>query len=126
MRSRSWQRQFNVCRSQVIRISCLRARPLGQGTSISTHRVLAFWLLRPASRRTLPPLLPPLDGQVQQPIACVHGLHAPHRRPVSFEDFAILVAGSKPSASCPPAVPSRPTKKVSREPSAEYQGIPNP
>jgi hypothetical protein len=37
-------------------------------TSIGTHRVRSFGRLRPAGRRVLKPLLPSVDGQVEQPI----------------------------------------------------------
>jgi putative ABC transport system substrate-binding protein len=39
------------------------------------------------SRRILPRLLPPVDGQVEQPIAVIHSLDAAPRRPVSLEDI---------------------------------------
>src|ERR1017187_1732084 len=91
--ARSRSRCFNTGRAggvEVVGMPGLQARPLGKGTSFGTHRVLAFWLLRPAGRRILPPLLPPVDGQVEQPIAIVHRLHAAYRRPVSLEDFGSL------------------------------------
>src|SRR5579864_5894606 len=62
--------------AQVVRMSGLQARPLGDGTSIGTVRMAAFRPLRPAGRRVLPPLLPPVDGQVEQPVAVVHRLDA--------------------------------------------------
>jgi hypothetical protein len=72
--------------SKVVRISGLQARPLRGGTSISTQRVHNV-PLRLASRRVLPRLLPPVDRQVEQPIAVIHHLDAARRRPVSLEDL---------------------------------------
>src|SRR5438132_6733168 len=68
--------------SQVVRIPGLQARPLGGGTSIGTGNLLAFKPLWPAGRRVLPRLLPPVDGQVEQPVAVIHRLDAASRRPV--------------------------------------------
>src|ERR1035441_3029658 len=80
--------------SQVIRISGLHAGPLGNGAST---RPLWFpgggaalgsrdgALLRPASRRVLPWLLPPVDGQVKQVIVVIHHLDTACSRPVSFK-----------------------------------------
>ena len=70
-------------------------RPSGETTGRwDVHRlriiVLAFRPLRPAGRRVLPPLLPPVDGQVEQPIAVIHRLDAAPRRPVSLEDLGSL------------------------------------
>src|SRR3982074_278512 len=76
--------------SQVVRIPGLQARPLGGGTSIGTDTLLAFPPLWPAGRRVLPRLLPPVDGQVEQPIAVIHRLDAASRRPVSLEDIGFL------------------------------------
>src|SRR4029453_11354831 len=65
----------------------LQARPLGDGTSIGTVRMLlAVPPLRPAGRRVLPTLLPPVDRHVEQSVAVAHRLNAPPRRPVSLED----------------------------------------
>src|ERR1700675_92039 len=66
------------------------ARPLGRGTSIGTDNLLAFEPLWPAGRRVFPRLLPPVDGQVEQPVAVVHRLDAAPRRPVSLEDSGSL------------------------------------
>jgi hypothetical protein len=76
--------------SQVVGIAGLQARPLDDGTSIDTVRVFAFRLLWPAGRRVLPRLLPPIDGQVEQPVAVVHCLDAAPRRPVCLEDIGFL------------------------------------
>src|SRR5712692_5390531 len=76
--------------SQVVRIPGLQAGPLGGGTSIGTGNLLAFKPLWPAGRRVLPRLLPPIDGQVEQPIAVIHRLDAAHRRPVRLEDIGSL------------------------------------
>src|ERR1700691_6273803 len=65
----------------------LHARPLRGGTSIHTAELLA---LEPAGRRVFPRLLPPVDSQVEQPVAVVHRLDAAPRRPVSLEDFGSL------------------------------------
>src|ERR1700733_8121883 len=72
--------------SQVVRMPSLQARPLGGGTSIGTDSLLALKPLWPALRRVLPHLLPPVDGQVEQPIVVIHRLHPATDRPVSFED----------------------------------------
>jgi hypothetical protein len=108
--------------SQVVRIPGLQARPLGDGTSIGTVRVLAFRPLRPAGRRVLPLLLPSVDGQVEQPVAVIHHLDAAPRRPVSLEDIG---PSSQVANYC--IMPTRrPTKRVSSESLAEYQGISQP
>jgi hypothetical protein len=56
----------------------------------SVRHLLACKPLRPAGRRVLPRLLPPVDGQVDQPVAVVHRLDAAPRRPVSLEDLCSL------------------------------------
>src|SRR4030095_12853438 len=67
------------------------ARPLGDGTSIGTVRMLlAVPPLRPAGRRVLPTLLPPVDRHVEQSGAVAHLLNAAPRRPVRLEDPAAL------------------------------------
>ena len=71
---------------QVVGPPGLQARPLGDGTSIGTVRVLAFPPLRPAGRRVLPRLLPPVDRHVEQSVAVAHRLDTAPRRPVSLED----------------------------------------
>src|SRR6516162_9151216 len=76
--------------SQVVRIPGLQAGPLDDGTSIGTVRVLPFRPLWPAGRRVLPPLLPPVDRQVEQTVAVVHRLDAAPRRPVGLEDLGSL------------------------------------
>src|SRR4029077_21022748 len=68
----------------------LEAGPLDDGTSIGTAIVLAFRPLWPAGRRVLPTLLPPIDAQVEQPIAVIHRLDAAPRRPVGLEDIGSL------------------------------------
>src|SRR5438034_2541713 len=68
----------------------LQARPLGGGTSIGTEILLAFKPSWPAGRRVLPLLLPPVDGQVEQPIAVIHRLDAANCGPVSLEDIGSL------------------------------------
>src|ERR1044071_122684 len=68
----------------------LQTRPLGGGTSVGTHMLLAFKRLWPAGRRILPRLLPPVDGQIEQPEAVVHRLDAAPSRPVSLEDIGSL------------------------------------
>src|SRR5262249_18010032 len=73
--------------SEVVGISGLQAGPLGGGTSINAEILLAFESLRPAGRRVLPGLLPPVDGQVEQAIAVVHRFDAAPRRPVGLEDI---------------------------------------
>src|SRR6476619_191300 len=73
--------------TEVVRMPRLQARPLGGGTSLGTRILLAVKSLRPAARRVLPHLLPPIDGQVKQPIAVIHRLDAAPRRPVSLEDI---------------------------------------
>ena len=60
------------------------------GASIGTVAVLALRPLWPAGRRVLPPLLPPVDGQVEQRVAIAHHLDAAPRRPVCLEDFGSL------------------------------------
>src|SRR6516162_4033191 len=72
-------------RSQVVGMPGLQAGPLGDGAPIDTVVVFALRPPRPAGRRVLPPLPPPIDGQVEQPIAVVHRLDAAPRRPVSLE-----------------------------------------
>src|SRR5207237_3896045 len=74
----------------VVGVPGLEARPLGDGASIATVGVLAFRLLWPAGGRILPRLLPPVDGQVEQPIAVIHRLDAAPGRPVSLEDIGSL------------------------------------
>ena len=76
--------------SQVVRIPGLQARSLGSGTPVDTDMLFAFEPLWPAGRRVLPRLLPPVDGQVEQPVAVVHRLNAAPRRSISFEDFGSL------------------------------------
>jgi hypothetical protein len=76
--------------SQVVRISGPQARPLDDGTSIGTVIMLAVRPLWPAGRRVLPPLLPPVDGQVEQPVAIIHRLDATPRCPVGLEDIRSL------------------------------------
>src|ERR1017187_1747892 len=76
--------------AEVVGASGLQAGPLGGGTSIGTGNLLAFKPLWPAGRRVLPRLLPPVDGQVEQPVAVVHRLDAAPRRPVSLEDIGSL------------------------------------
>src|ERR1022692_1342075 len=76
--------------AEAVRIAGLQAGPLGDRTSISTVIVLAFRSLWPAGRRVLPPLLSPIDGQVEQSIAVIHRLYAAPRRPVSLEDIGSL------------------------------------
>src|SRR5579871_4468620 len=87
------------CGSKVVRAPGFEPRPLGDGAAAgprwfpirragSGPRVST--LLRPASRRVLPVLLPPVDSQVEQPIAVIHVFDAPCRGPVSLEDFAGL------------------------------------
>src|SRR5947209_10272698 len=66
--------------SQIVRIPGLEARPLGSGTSVYSELLLAFKPLWPARRRVLPHLLPPVDGQVEQPVAVIHRLDAADRR----------------------------------------------
>ena len=68
----------------------LQARPLGAGTSIGSDILLAVKPLWPAGRRGFPRLLPPVDGQVEQPIAVIHRLYAAPRRPVCLEDIGSL------------------------------------
>src|ERR1700674_1831790 len=75
--------------SEVVRIPGLQSRPLGGGTSIGTQRVHNV-PLRPAGRRVLPRLLPPVDGQVEQPIVVIHHLDATNCGPVSLEDTGSL------------------------------------
>src|SRR5215470_7520219 len=72
--------------SEVVRIAGLQAGPLDDGTSTGTVRVLAVQPLGPAARRVFPLLLPPVDGQVEQPIAVVHRFNAAPRCPVGLED----------------------------------------
>jgi hypothetical protein len=52
-------------RSQVVRVTGFQARPLNDRSPASTIIVLAFRSLRPAGGRILPPLLPPIDGQIE-------------------------------------------------------------
>src|SRR5579863_10007402 len=75
---------------QVVRIPGLQARPLGGGTPIGTDILLALEPLGPAGWRVLPHLLPPVDRQVEQPVAVIHRLDAAARRPVSLEDIGSL------------------------------------
>src|SRR5580765_277774 len=109
--------------SQVVRIPGLQARPLGGGTSIGTHTLLAFPPLWPADGRVLPSLLPPVDGQVEQPVVVVHRLDAAHPRPVSLEDIGSLaqVANDVHHAHLASdrefrASPGRPSTKASPSP----------
>src|ERR1017187_9651732 len=76
--------------AEVVGASGFEAGPLGGGTSIGTGNLLAFKPLWPASRRVLPCLLAPVDGQVEQPVAVIHRLDAASRRPVSLGDFGSL------------------------------------
>ena len=97
--------------SQVVGIPGLQARPLGGGTSIGTEILLAFKPLWPAGRRVLPRLLPPIDGQVQQPIAVIHRLDAATCRPVSLEDIGCL---SQIANDVHPAHPASTQESVER------------
>jgi hypothetical protein len=76
--------------AQIVRMPGLQARPLGGGTSIGTEVLLATKPLWPAGRRVLPRLLPPVDRQVEQPIAVIHRLDAANCGPVSLEDIRSL------------------------------------
>ena len=76
--------------AQIVRMPGVEARPLGDGTSIGTEVLLACKPLWPAGRRVLPLLLPPVDGQVEQPVAVIHRLAAASRRPISLEDLGSL------------------------------------
>src|ERR1017187_5128049 len=76
--------------AEVVGASGFEAGPLGGGTSIGTGNLLAFKPLWPASRRVLPCLLAPVDGQVEQPVAVIHRLDAASRRPVSLEDLGAV------------------------------------
>src|ERR1700723_505160 len=58
--------------AEIVRMPGLHARPLNDGASIRTVIMFAFRLLRPADGRVLPPLLPPIDGQVEQTVTVVH------------------------------------------------------
>src|SRR6202011_4894846 len=60
------------------------------GRPFRTEILLAFKLLWPAGWRILPRLLPPVDGQVEQPVAVIHRLDAAYLRPVSLEDIGSL------------------------------------
>src|SRR5919197_2978232 len=73
--------------TQVVGMPGLQARPLGGGTSIGTHMLLALSRLWPAGRRVLPRLLPPVDGQVEQTVAVIHRLDAATRGPARLEDI---------------------------------------
>src|ERR1035438_3712906 len=67
---------------EVVGASRFEAGPLSGGTSVATHNLLAF---KPAGRRVLPLLLPPVGGQVEQPVAVIHRLDAAAGSPVGFE-----------------------------------------
>src|SRR5664279_1484937 len=58
--------------AQVVRMPRLQARPLSHRTSIDTEVLLVFGPMRPAGRRVLPFLLPPVDSYIEQPTAVVH------------------------------------------------------
>src|SRR5215467_889947 len=86
-------------RSKVVRAPGFEPRPLGDGTAVRPR-----WfpirrpgpgpgvrtLLRPPSRRVLPVLLPPVDSQVEQPIAVIRVFDSPGRRPVGLKDLGSL------------------------------------
>ena len=112
-----------VAGSQVVRIPGLQARPLDDGTSIDAVRVHAFRPLWPASRRVLPRLLPPVDGQVEQPIAVIHRLDAAPRRPVSLEDFGSL---SQVANEVNQAHPASDQESVERVPGPSTKASPSP
>src|SRR6266536_405842 len=75
--------------AQVVGASGRQPRPLGDGTSVSPELVavvVGFPALRPAGGRVFPRLLPPVDGEVHERVAVVHGLYAADGRPVGLED----------------------------------------
>src|SRR5215472_13138538 len=76
--------------AQVVGASGFETGALGGGTSVGTGILLAFKPLWPAGRRVLPRLLPPVDGQIEQPIADIHCLDAATCRPVSLKDIGSL------------------------------------
>src|SRR5215469_7180482 len=87
------------CGSKVFRAPGFEPRPLGDGAAARPRwfpirrpgpgpRVRT--LLGPPSRRVLPVLLPPVDSQVEQPIAVIHVFDAPRRRPVGLKDLGSL------------------------------------
>jgi hypothetical protein len=75
--------------AEVVGASGRQPRPLGDGTSVGAE-LLALAAdpppLRPAGGRVFPGLLPPVDGEVHERVAVVHGLDAADGRPVGFED----------------------------------------
>jgi len=104
-----WTDRFSACRFPGRPNTRPSGETTGRWTSIGTGDWLAFKLNRlwPAGRRVLPRLLPPVDCQVEQPVAVIHRLDAASRRPVRLEEPWILAAGSKRCASCPPVVQPR-------------------
>jgi hypothetical protein len=109
--------------SEVVRIAGLQARPLNNGTSIGTVLVRTFRPFWPAGWRIFPGFLPPVDRQVEQPVAVIHSLDAAPRRPLSLEDIGSL---SQVANDVHHADPSSNQERVSSESWAEYHGICQP
>src|SRR5215472_13174757 len=82
----SSQRGSARASSQVVGMSGLHARPLHDGASVGAVLMRTFGPTRPVGRRIFPPLLPPVDGQVEQPVAVAHYFDAAACCPISLED----------------------------------------
>src|SRR5262245_16655593 len=99
--------------SEVVGMPGFQARPLGGGASVGPHAMLAFPPLWPAVGRVLPCLVPPVDSQIEQPVAVVHRLDAAHPGPISFEDFGFL---SQVANEVHHADPASNQKRIERAP----------
>src|SRR5262249_45728178 len=84
---------------KVVRAPGFEPRPLGDGAAARPRwfpirragpAPRASTLLRPASRRVFPGLLPPLDSQAEQPVTVIHVFDASRRRPVGLKDLGSL------------------------------------
>src|SRR3954469_20553881 len=77
---------------EVVGVSGLQPRPLGDGASVGPVRVpaVAATPLRPAGGRVLPRLLASMNGQVEDAVAVVHRLDAAAARPVGLEHGVAL------------------------------------
>ena len=73
-------------------VSAVQRLPVPRSSKYPAFRrmLFAFEPLWPAGRQVLPRLLPPVDGQVEQPVAVAHRLKAAPRRPISLEEFRSL------------------------------------
>src|SRR6202034_4068365 len=82
--------------------------------------MLAFRAFRPAGRRLLPLLLPPVDGQVEQWVAVAHHFDAATRRPIGLEDLGALAQVADDMHSADP--PSH-QERLQRTPGRRVPGL---